>query len=216
MIGKFELNGRDWQLDYVDRCPHCYQHASLEVIAAGKSPELNECGVTFYCRHCKRLSFADLVLTGVVLNDSSTKLIASYPDPEQLPLPRGIELYFPAFRKIYEQAHRAELAGLNEVVGMAYRKALENLVKNYLAEAYPSEEQTILSEPLGKSIGRIEYPRIKALAKVAAWIGNDEAHMLKKNPNYGVADMKDFIFALCHLILAEKIGDKAVDRVARN
>ena len=210
MIGKFELNGRDWQLDFVDRCPHCYQHASLEVIAAGKSPELNECGVIFYCRRCKRLSFADLVLTGVVFNDSSTKLMAAYPDPEQLLLPKGIELYFPAFCKIYKQAHHAELEGLSEVVGMAYRKALEHLVKDYLRASHPSEEQTILSEPLGRSIGRIEYPRINALAKVAAWIGNDETHMLKKNPDYGVADMKNFILALCHLILAEKVGDEAI------
>lgn len=93
---------------------------------------------------------------------------------------------------------------------MAYRKALEELVKTYVTENYPAEAQTIAAESLGKSISRIEYPRIKALAKVAAWIGNDETHLVKKNPDLSVADMKNFIVALSHLLVAERVGNEAV------
>lgn len=215
MVGTFSSSDKNWHLDYFDRCPHCYRHSTLEVIATGKSPSLNECGVIFYCRDCRKLSFADLALVGEVLRSDDTKLIASYPDPKALPLPKGIEAYFPKFYQIYTQAHFADLEGMSEIVGMAYRKALENLVKNYLIDILPDEKDVILKEPLGKSINRIEYPRIKALAKVAAWIGNDATHLVERNPELGVGDMKNFILALCHLILAERAGDKAAEYVNR-
>lgn len=37
--------------------------------------------------------------------------------------------------------------------------------------------------------------------------------MVKKNPDWEVKDMKGFILALCHLILAEKVADSAVNMI---
>ena len=210
MIGKIDVDGKEYFLDIADVCPHCHYSLKLEVLSAVKSPEVNQCGVVFYCRHCKRLSFADLVLAGKVLNNSETKLRDLYPNPADLEIPPEMKVYYPKFYEIYRQAHRAEEDNLQEVVGMAYRKALEHLVKVYVTENSPNEVQAVANEPLGKSIARIEYPRIKALAKVAAWIGNDETHVVKQNTDLKVADMKNFMVALCHLILAEKAGDKSV------
>ena len=169
------VDGNEYFLDVHDVCPHCHQSVSLQVLQAVKSPKLNECAVVLFCRHCNKLSFADLALVGKALGTDDTKLIALYPNP----------------------------------------KELEILVKNYLTEREPCDMQAILNESLGKSIARIEYPRIKALAKIAAWIGNDETRTVKKNPDLSVPDMKNFILALCHLILAEKVGDEAFHLTAR-
>lgn len=209
------LDGKKYFLDVSDVCPHCHQSVSLEVLQAVKSPELNECAIVLFCRRCKRLSFADLALVGKVLGTDDTKLIALYPNPTELEIPAEMDLHYPKFYELYRQAHRAEEENLTEIVGAAYRKALEILVKDYLTEHEPQNCQRISAEPLGKSITRIEYPRIKALAKVAAWIGNDETHTLVKNPDLSVADMKNFILALSHLILAEKVGDVAARLTAR-
>lgn len=215
MIGKISVDGKEYFLDVMNICPHCHYSLKLEVLSVTKSPELNQCAVVLYCRHCKRLSFADLVLVGKVLGNAETKIHALYPNPKELEIPPEIKLHYPKFYEIYRQAHCAEEDNLQEVTGMAYRKALENLVKIYVTEHFPQEAQAVTSESLGKSIARIEYPRIKALAKVASWIGNDETHTVKKNPDLTVADMKNFIVALCHLILAEKAGDESVRFIAR-
>ena len=209
------FDGKEYFLDVRDVCPHCHQSVSLQVLQAVKSPVSNECAVVFLCRRCKRLTFADLLLSGKLLGTDDTKLIALYPNPKDLEIPDEMNLQSPTFYELYRQAHRAEEENLTEIVGAAYRKALETLVKSYLTEQFPADAPAISTEKLGKSIARIEYPRIKALAKGAAWIGNDETHTVKKNPDLNVADMKNFMVALCHLILAEKVGDEAADLVAR-
>lgn len=211
MIGKILVDDKEYFLDVMNVCPHCYQSLSLEVLNVSKPPEINECGLVLYCRRCKRLSFVELVLNGKVLGNSETKLRALYPNPRDLEIPPEMERHYPKFFEIYRQAHRAEENNLEQIIGMAYRKALEYLVKKYVAENSPQDERTISSEPLSKSIARIKYPRIKALDKVAAWIGNDETHTVKKNSDLNVADMKNFILALCHLILAEKVGDDTIN-----
>lgn len=209
------IDNKEYFLDVPDVCPHCRQSVSLKVLKTVKPPELNECGVVLFCRRCKRLSFADLFLAGKLLHTDDTKLIALYPNPTELEIPAEIKLHYPKFYELYRQAHCAEEDNLSEIDGMAYRKALEMLVKDYLTENYPDDRHAILKESLGDSIKRIDYPRIKALAKVASWIGNDETHAIKKNPDLSVADMKNFIVALSHLILAEKVGDVAARLTAR-
>ncbi|MBR1806375.1 MAG: hypothetical protein IJ774_08330 [Selenomonadaceae bacterium] len=209
------VDGKEFFLDVRDVCPHCHQSTSLQVLQAVKSPVSNECAAVLLCRRCKRLVFADLLLLNKLLGTDDTKLIALYPNPKDLEIPAEMDLHYPTFYELYRQAHRAEEENLTEIVGAAYRKALETLVKTYLTEQFPADAPAISTELLGNSIARIEYPRIKALAKVAAWIGNDETHTFKKNPDLNVADMKNFMVALCHLILAEKVGDEAAELVAR-
>ena len=215
MIGKFVVDGKEYYPEVSDVCPHCHRSASLEVLSVTNVPNLNECALVLQCRRCKRLSFADLVLAGKLLGNDETKLYALYPNPKELEIPPEIQLHYPQFYETYRQAHRAEEDNLTEICGMAYRKALELLVKDYLTRIYPTNTPAILNEKLGISINRINYPRIKALAKVASWIGNDETHIVKRNPDLDVADMKNFMIALCHLILAEQVGNEAIQIISR-
>lgn len=165
------------------------------------------CKKLFFCKF--QLYFEDITEQ---LKSYDRKI---YPNCKILiPLPKEIATYYPKFYEIYSQSAKAENYNLNEITGMAYRKALENLVKTYLAEMYPDEISDILNEPLGKSISRISYPKIQSLARAISWIGNDQTHMIQKNLNYNINDMKAFILALCHLILAEKEADKALSETS--
>lgn len=46
----------------------------------------------------------------------------------------------------------------------------------------------------------IDDPRIKTLVEKSAWIGNDEAHYIRKKENRDIADMKAFIKATVYFV----------------
>lgn len=225
MIQNITLGDVSVEIELPDICPNCGLGITAKFLTYHSATEIPYVGVIFECPACKKIGFAEyeLVLrreysyfTGTTIDskDIFVNTVAVYPTRiiKSL-LPESIKNFYPEFYEIYNQAHIAEQNNLHKIIGMAYRKALENLVKTYLIETFPDEQDDILSESLGKSIGRITYPKIQVLAKAASWIGNDETHMVKKNPDWEVKDMKGFILALCHLILAEKVADNAVDMI---
>ncbi len=107
----------------------------------------------------------------------------------------------PQFDKIYNQALAAESSGLDELAGLGYRKALEFLIKDYAIHEHPDEEETIKSKPLAQCIKNyIDNGSITTLAECSAWIGNDEAHYIRKQEDRDVSDMKSFIQAIVYFI----------------
>lgn len=115
----------------------------------------------------------------------------------------------PRFIEIYHQAEKAEQAGLSEICGMGYRKALEFLIKDYLIKNNPESEEEIAGELLSPSINRIENSKIKTLAKGSAWLGNDECHYIRKHEDYSIDDLKVFINAVVAFINSECAVDLA-------
>lgn len=107
----------------------------------------------------------------------------------------------PQFDKIYNQALAAESSGLDEIAGLGYRKALEFLIKDYAIHEYQDEAESIKSKPLVQCIKNyISADNIKTLAERSAWIGNDEAHYIRKQEDRDVSDMKSFIQAIVYFI----------------
>lgn len=107
----------------------------------------------------------------------------------------------PQFDKIYNQALAAESSGLDEIAGLGYRKALEFLIKDYAIHEYPDEAESIKSKPLAQCIKNyISADNIKTLAERSTWIGNDEAHYIRKQEDRDVSDMKNFIQAIVYFI----------------
>ena len=102
----------------------------------------------------------------------------------------------PNFVKIYNQALAAETSGLNEIAGLGYRKALEFLIKDFVIHEHPNDKEAIKKMFLGNCIKTyIDDPRIKTLAERSIWLGNDEAHYVRKHTDRDVNDMKSFIKA---------------------
>ena len=100
----------------------------------------------------------------------------------------------PNFQKIYNQARAAEVSNLDQIAGMGYRKALEFLIKDFLIQRHPTDEDKIKSKLLGQCIDDyIDDPNLKACAKRATWLGNDETHYFRKWEDKDINDLKTLI-----------------------
>ena len=120
-----------------------------------------------------------------------------------------IEELSPEFIKIYNQAEKAENDGLDEICGMAYRKALELLVDAYTRFINP--DLTIAPrERLKVKIDTITDNNIKILAERTSWLGNDQTHIISEHPDYDVSDIKFFIGGLVTCIEASIAVTKAL------
>lgn len=136
-----------------------------------------------------------------------------YAEPQRFhaqPFDKNICALSPQFVKIYNQALAADEFGLDEIAGLGYRKSIEYLLKDYLCRQDPSNSDAIKSEFLGKAIGRIKEVRIKTLTERAVWIGNDEAHYVRKHQKLDIDDMKRFIDALLHYVASELTFEEAL------
>lgn len=122
-----------------------------------------------------------------------TQQVQSFPDP--------VSQISSQFVAIYNEAYSAEQFDLNEICGVGYRKALEFLIKDYLISRIPSDdpdraskEQGIKTKALGRCIDEhITDANIKAVAKRATWLGNDETHYVRKWESKDVTDLKKLI-----------------------
>lgn len=111
----------------------------------------------------------------------------------------------PNFIEIYNQALQAESLELNEISGVAYRKALEFLIKDYCIKNKPDLKEEISGKLLGKVIANyIENYNIKECANRAAWLGNDETHYVKKWIDKDISDLKILIDLTVNWILTEE------------
>lgn len=222
-------DGRHYQFrfDKLQICPTCNQSGDHEVTYEEVNRDFNTLNVVQECSSCHSFFFNVYVIsipmrnaTGFTVNQTQileTVKINTFPNVQaENKIPSEIAEIYPKFHDIYSQAIEAESAGLNLITGIAYRKSLEYLVKLFLIEKFPTEEDAIKKETLGQSIKRIEYPLIQNLAKAATWIGNDEAHFVRKHEDYSIEDMQRFILSLCHLIVAEVVADQASSLVDKN
>lgn len=116
-----------------------------------------------------------------------------------------------SFNEIYHQAESAEGLGLSEISGIGYRKALEFLIKDYLIKIDPQNTEAIKGELLVKCIkDRIEDKKLRACAERATWLGNDEAHYIRKWEAKDISDLKILIKLVLHWIESNVLTEKYI------
>lgn len=111
-----------------------------------------------------------------------------------------------SFQEIYNQAYCAEQLNLVHICGVGYRKALEFLIKDFLISETEDEvlKEGIKKKLLGNCINEnVQNEKIKAVAKRAAWLGNDETHYLRRWEGKDVNDLKRLIDLTIHWIESE-------------
>lgn len=120
----------------------------------------------------------------------------------------------PNFTETYNQSLSAESYNLYQIAGMGYRKALEFLIKDYCANRVPADRDKIYKMPLSQCINEyIDDDKIKKLAKVSVWLGNDATHYIKKFENKDISDLKRFIDTTVYFILYNLNVDEAEEIV---
>ena len=199
---------RNFSIDLPSTCPCCSTAYSSKPSFSGffqNQLDTVHLYSLFFCPVCE-----DAFLTVYGFIDEVGQIIAQYPFPSNTTsFSDKLSELSPKFVEIYHQAEQAENAGLSELCGIGYRKALEFLVKDYAIAQHPDKESEIISSFLGKCIHEyIDNPKIKALATASTWIGNNETHYVRKHENYNVQDLKRFLtttiaYVECELNLAE-------------
>ncbi|MBW7914182.1 MAG: DUF4145 domain-containing protein [Taibaiella sp.] len=110
----------------------------------------------------------------------------------------------PVFIEIYNQAEFAEQNNLIHISGVGYRKALEFLIKDYLILLKPEDEEQIKKKPLGNCIKEsVDNKNLKTVAERATWLGNDEAHYIRRWVDKDITDLKRLIDLSVHWIEME-------------
>jgi len=129
---------------------------------------------------------------------------------ESISWPEVVTSISGSFCRIYAQAHIAESNGLDQVCGPGYRRALEFLVKDYLIHC-GDDESAVKTLWLGKCIERIKDENIKATARRAAWLGNDETHYERTWEKHDLKNLKDLIRLTVNWIESAELTKQYVD-----
>ncbi|MGL4695199.1 hypothetical protein [Enterococcus larvae] len=168
------------------------------------------------CQYCHATSMHYLkYISGLNGGRDYYEIAKSFPEQEAnlINLPESLAKDFKDFTNIYNQATKAESIGLDHVSGMAYRKALEFLVTDFLLK-YPPENITQdwlkdTKTTLGQKINNLPNERVKKLSKAISYIGNDETHYTRRHPEHDIESIKMFIKALLSDIENEIILQEA-------
>lgn len=192
-------------------CPYCHHAITPDYVAGlirpGVGEALSSADITFQCPACRRLFIAGYRKADatMVLKSVPAKFVLigiASTQPQLQAFEPAILALSPSFGEIYHQAQSAEQSGLDQIAGLGYRKALEFLVKDYLIRENPGDADTIKQTFLGQCITRLKDERIRAAVERAVWLGNDEAHYVRRWQGMDVTDLKRIIgLVLAHLHL---------------
>ena len=195
--------------DKITECPLCHKLLTPKALIGCVYSDATKkfASVLYVCNGCHSAFMATFELASESSNNIESYYIAKHfiecapiKYTEQI-FDKSISCLSPQFVKIYNQALAAETSGLDEIAGLGYRKALEFLIKDFAIHEHADKEDKIKSMPLAACIKDfIDSPNIKTLATRSAWIGNDEAHYIRKQEDRDVEDMKSFIKATVYFI----------------
>ncbi len=221
------INFRDMRstvtIDTPSKCPHCGRTMSPLHVGQSISSEISSISYEGRFSVIFRCSFEDCLKYFVIeyINDnfeSASMVNYTYRPPIKVKLPENIEKVSPVFVEIYSQATVAEAEVLNQIAGFGYRKAAEFLIKDYAISKNKDDEEKIKTIMLGQVIADYlnDFPKIQALAKSIAWIGNDETHYVRKHNDKDIQDLKKFILSVAQFIEADYDTDEALSFTSSN
>ncbi len=111
--------------------------------------------------------------------------------------------------EVFKQSQKAELSGLDEISGMGYRKCLEILIKDYLIHLNKEDEETIKRRTLNASIDKLNDENLEVLATRCSWLGNDEAHYIRKHSELDIENLKELLDGVVTFIHLKLLLEKA-------
>lgn len=198
-LDKEQSKPREITVEEVGECPCCHFACSPRyldgfLIASKENKIPITAFLTLYCSRCHSMYIAKYIS-----NRGLESLQLDFVFPQQINYkefsPNITELS-PDFVAIYNQALESEASiSTQGLSGIGYRKSLEFLIKDYLIVVKKQNKDNINDLDLAKCIDKLDDD-LKEIAKASAWIGNDETHYFRKNPQYDISDLKSFINCL--------------------
>lgn len=204
-------------------CPHCGRTVAPQHVGQSSSSENSTIvdqgrfSVIFRCAYedCQKYFVIEYINERY---EFATTINYFYRPKIKVNLPENIEKISPDFVKIYTQSAIAEKELLDQIAGVGYRKAAEFLIKDYAISKNPSDEGKIKAIMLGQVIATYlnDFPKIQALAKSVAWIGNDETHYVRRHDGKDIEDLKKFVLSAAQFIAADYDADEALSFTSSN
>ncbi|MCK0157112.1 hypothetical protein MWU65_07985 [Cellulophaga sp. F20128] len=197
--------------EYPNECPHCHKHIIPKYKSDYLSGEQYTIYITLICPNTKcdkpfiaqygRENHNNYYYEKIVRYSVITKTFSS----------EIIEIS-PQFQKIYNEAFFAEQNNLFEICGVAYRKSLEFLLKDYLIKLFPEKKELIIKNSIMNCISsHVDDTRLKTTSKRAIWLGNDHTHYEKKWNDKNLSDLKTLIKLTVNWIESDVLTKKFND-----
>lgn len=190
---RYFINGHHQELEYdvENQCPFCGKFNSPKRILDmfNYTDNLKVVVLVFETTCCHK-EFLSLYL----IEESTTKLIATYPTGSPDVFPQTIQDLSPSFVKIHTQAKTAENNGHFELASTGYRNSLEFLIKDFAIKCLGKTSEEVAPKTLYKAIE--DYLPNESLIKsadVVRILGNDNTHYTKKYPNLELPTLKKYL-----------------------
>ena len=152
-----------------------------------------------YCLQCNHyfIDEFDVTREGGIYSETSYNLTPLKVKPElpsDIPISDDVELVSPIGKQIYVQALKAEHEQLDHIAGIGYRKALEFFIKDFSILTNHDDKDKIIKMPLKQVIEEyINDEDLKTFALASTYIGNDEGHFYRKNPDKDLTHLKKYL-----------------------
>lgn len=190
-------------------CPHCHRSITPQVFQGFRRAQILE--VVFRCpdKNCRKIFVG--YYNHEVVNKNWTFVFknTSSGAAKTRDFSENIHKVSPSFVVIYNQATSADAYGLDEIVGVGLRKALEFLIKDYICMRNLDKADEVRKKFLSACINdNIENQNIKDMAKRAAWLGNDETHYVRRWEEKDIRDLKRLMDITLHWIEMEMLTEK--------
>lgn len=206
------LKLKHFENDYINECPYCDKGIRAEILYT----HAEEFDGTYYidvmcrCPICNRIFWAsynyEMFLDPLGYPIHSVNVVYNPPKQSITKFSQEVQELSLEFVKQYNQAEKAELLGLEDICGLAYRRAFEYLIKDFAVKLSPDKEQEIKSDNSLSNVINNRLPEkygiseIKDIAKRAWWLGNDYAHYQKHYETKDISDLKECIDITQHYI----------------
>ncbi len=198
--------------EYINECPYCDKgiRADFLFTNAERFDGIYYIDSLCKCPICNRIFWASYNFDGILdpLGYPIGSAKVTYHPPKQAITKFSIEIsnLSPKFVAQYNQAEKAEQLGLDDVCGLAYRRAFEYLIKDFTIKLSPQQETEILSDNMLSNVINNRLPEkygineIKEISKRVWWLGSDYAHCQKHYVDKDISDLKECIDITQHYI----------------
>lgn len=201
-----------------NECPNCHVYVSPFFLFESKEHTVDNKKVVLSIwdctnQKCQKPFFAEhLILHDDVLFNrylSGSIKEAEWPEfISSLPDAQNIE-FKSRFLEIYRQAQIAEHTGLFELAGLAYRKAFEFLIKDWLILNNQTDNVRISKMFLTNVIADYLDGDIKNFSERLIWLCNDHAHYTAKFSEYDLKSINK-LFRMLILELEREVRKKEI------
>lgn len=152
--------------------------------------------ITFKCPCCNEIFFAKYQINPIMYPNNYElhyfEVIGGH--KKRLDFSSEIKELSPNFITNYNDAYIAEQSGCTSIVGIAYRRAFEFLIKDYAIKYNVEDTEKIKKMNLSDCVKEyFKDAETKDLLVRTTWIGNDFTHYENKHTNINIDDLKQLI-----------------------